>query len=229
MPRHTHLLRRGSQYYINVRVPKDLRTILKKDTVRKSLHTSDPREAVQRVRIESVRVHDEFEQLRAKPTENTERTDLSAISEGEAYNIAVRHFTELEKMSEHWWENEVPQLEEWQLDEALENLRIDEVVYTGGSKHYEAEDGRWFLDSFLRERRASDGDRRRPSATFRESTKGWEAVCGNANDVRDSCTHFARGFKRAETDSRNHHRRHREAVRIASPISEERCAAVSPV
>src|SRR5206468_11973433 len=84
MPRHTHLLRRGSQYYINVRVPKDLRTILKKDTVRKSLHTSDPREAVQRVRIESVRVHDEFEQLRAKPTENTERTDLSAISEGEA-------------------------------------------------------------------------------------------------------------------------------------------------
>lgn len=154
MPRHTHLMRRGSQYYINVRVPKDLRSILKKDTVRKSLHTSDPREAVQRVRIESVRVHDEFEQLRAKPrTENTKPRDLSAISEGEAYKIALRYFTGLEKMSEHWWENELPKLEEWQLEEALENLRMDEVVYTGGSKHCEGEDGRWFLDSFLRERR----------------------------------------------------------------------------
>jgi hypothetical protein len=43
-------------------------------------------------------------------------------------------------MSEHWWENEAPELEEWQLEEALKNFRIDEVVLTGGSKHYE-EDG----------------------------------------------------------------------------------------
>jgi hypothetical protein len=49
MPRHTHLLRGGSQYYVNVRVPRDLRGVVGKDIVRRSLHTSDPREAVRRV------------------------------------------------------------------------------------------------------------------------------------------------------------------------------------
>jgi hypothetical protein len=153
MPRHTHLLRRGSRYYLNARVPKDLRGVLKKSHIRKSLHTSDPREAVQRVRIESVRIHDEFEQLRAKPrSEKTERTDLSAVSEGEAYRIASRYFSALDKMSEDWWEIEAPKLDQEQLKEALDILRIDEVVLTGGSKHYEEEDGSFFLNSFLRER-----------------------------------------------------------------------------
>src|SRR5262249_42742459 len=141
MPRHTHLLRRGSQYYVNVRVPKELRGILKKDIIRRSLHTSDPREAVQRVRIESVRIHDQFERLREKSmNEKTQPRDLSAISEREAYSIALRYFTELEKISEHWWENEAPRLEREQVQEALDTLRIDEVVYTGGSKHYAQED-----------------------------------------------------------------------------------------
>jgi Domain of unknown function (DUF6538) len=66
MPRHTHLLRRGSQYYVNVRVPTNLRGILKKDIIRRSLQTSGWREAVQRVRIESLRIHAEFEEARAK-------------------------------------------------------------------------------------------------------------------------------------------------------------------
>ena len=65
MPRHTHLLRRGSQYYVNVRVPKDLRGILNKEIIRRSLQTSDLGEAVRRVRLESVRIHDEFETLRS--------------------------------------------------------------------------------------------------------------------------------------------------------------------
>src|SRR5262249_51071550 len=104
MPRHTHLLRRGSQYYVNVRVPKNLREILKKDIIRKSLHTSDPHEAVRRVRLESVKIHDKFETLRAKSNvPKTQPRDLSAIPEREAYNIAFRYFTGLEKMSEYWW------------------------------------------------------------------------------------------------------------------------------
>jgi hypothetical protein len=154
MPRHTHLLRRGSQYYVNVRVPKDLRGILNKEIIRRSLQTSDLGEAVRRVRLESVRIHDEFETLRAKSRpEKTQPTSLSAISEREAYTIALRYFTGLEKMSEHWWENEAPKLEEWHFQQALDNLRTDEVVYTGGSQHYRQEDGSSSLDSFLRERR----------------------------------------------------------------------------
>ena len=152
MPRHTHLLRRGSQYYVNVRVPKDLRGLLKKSHIRKSLGTSDSREAVQRVRIESVRIHDEFEQMRAKlRAANKEPRDVSAISEGDAYKIALRYFNALEKMSEDWWENEAPKLEKEQLDEAFYNLATDEVVFTGGSEHYRGEDGSLSLNAFLRE------------------------------------------------------------------------------
>ena len=39
MPRDTHLLRRGSQYYVNVRVPKELRSVLEKDIIRRSLRS----------------------------------------------------------------------------------------------------------------------------------------------------------------------------------------------
>ena len=154
MPRHTHLLRRASRYYVNVKVPKDLRDTLKKDIIRKSLNTSDPREAVQRVRIESARIHDEFEKLRGKSrTDAAPPRDLSAISDNEAYNIVFRYFTRLEKVSEDWWTNEASKLEGEELGEALDNLRTDEVVLTGGSKHYQDEDGSFFLNSFLREQR----------------------------------------------------------------------------
>jgi hypothetical protein len=66
MPRHTHLLRRGSRYYLNVKVPKDLRGVLKKDIIRKALNTSDPHEAVRKVRLGSLRVHAESVILRAR-------------------------------------------------------------------------------------------------------------------------------------------------------------------
>jgi integrase len=154
MPRHTHLLRRGSRYYVNVKVPKDLLGRLKKDIIRKSLNTSDPREAVHRVRIEGAKIHDQFEKLRGNlRADAAPPRDLSAISENEAYNIVFRYFTGLEKISEGWWENEAPKLEVEQLAEALDNLRADEVVLTGGNEHYQEEDGSFFLNSFLREQR----------------------------------------------------------------------------
>jgi hypothetical protein len=154
MPRHTHLLRRGSRYYINVKVPKDLRGDLKKEIIRKSLDTSDSREAIQRVRIESLRIHAEFEELRAQSrAEKPQPTDLSAISEHEAYNIAIRYLRELEEMSERWWETEGSKLEEEELEDALYTLRVDQGVLSGGGKHYEQEDGTFFLDAFMHKRR----------------------------------------------------------------------------
>lgn len=154
MPRHTHLLHRSSRYYVNVRVPKDLRGVLKKEIIRRALKTSDYKEAVRRVRIEAFRIHAEFEEARAKSRpEKTKPTDLSAISEGEAYNIALRYFNGLERMSEDWWEKTGRYLEPEQIEETLDTLRIDEVVLTGGSQHYQEEDGSSFLDPFLREHR----------------------------------------------------------------------------
>lgn len=100
MPRHTHLLRRGSRYYLNVKVPKDLRGVLKKRLIRKALKTSDPREAARLVRLESLRVHADFENERAKlRASKSERAKLraeqgsppqplSAISAREAHSMA---------------------------------------------------------------------------------------------------------------------------------------------
>ena len=64
MPRHTHLLRRGSRYYLNVKVPLDLRPSYAKELIRKALHTSDPHEARRRVQFEAFRLDSEFEAKR---------------------------------------------------------------------------------------------------------------------------------------------------------------------
>jgi hypothetical protein len=154
MPRHTHLLRRGSRYYLNVKVPKDLRGVLKKDIIRKALKTSEPREAARRVRLESLRIHAEFENLRRKlRAKNAPPKRLSAISTGDAYNLVFRHFSQLEQMSEEWWEREGINLDEPELSEALYNLRIDEVALTGGNQNYEEDDGAHYLNLFLRQQR----------------------------------------------------------------------------
>jgi hypothetical protein len=86
MPRHTHLLRRGSRYYLNVKVPNDLREVFKREIIRKALNTSDPHEAVLRVRLEGLRVQADFENERAKLRRKSEAPrKLSEISTRDAY------------------------------------------------------------------------------------------------------------------------------------------------
>src|SRR6266568_4362435 len=156
MPRQTHLLRRGSRYYLNVKVPKDLHRIIKKEIIRKALNTSDPHEAARKVRLESLRVHADFENERAKlRTRNAPPKQLSTISTDDAYNLVFRYFKALEQISEHWWEGEASKLDEQQIGDALDALRIDEVVLTGGNQNYQQEDGSHFLDLFLREQRTA--------------------------------------------------------------------------
>jgi hypothetical protein len=134
MPRQTHLLRRGSRYYLNVKVPKDLRAVFKQPIIRKALNTSDPHEAARRVRFESLRVHADFENEQTKLRADTVLPkQLSAISTGDAYDLVFRYFKGLEEMSEHWWENKARKLNELELGDALDYLRIDEVALTGGN------------------------------------------------------------------------------------------------
>jgi len=154
MPRHTHLMRRGSRYYFNAKVPKDLRGVLRKHIIRKALNTSDPHEAVRKVRLESLRIHAEFENVRRKlQSENAPPKQLAAISPSEAREMVFGYFTSLEKMSENWWEETGRYLEPEEIEETLDTLRIDEVVLTGRSQHYQEEDGSSFLNLFLREHR----------------------------------------------------------------------------
>ena len=67
MPKHPRLQKRGSRYYLRVKVPADLRDTLGKREVREALKTSDPREALKLVRKRSAEVDEVFDAHRQKP------------------------------------------------------------------------------------------------------------------------------------------------------------------
>jgi integrase len=61
----THLIKRGSRYYIRRRVPSDLAAIVGKVEITRALGTSERREAERLCRIESVKLDTEWSELRA--------------------------------------------------------------------------------------------------------------------------------------------------------------------
>ncbi|WP_366825012.1 DUF6538 domain-containing protein [Bosea sp. (in: a-proteobacteria)] len=62
--RPEHLLLRGNIWWLRVRVPDELRSIIGKVEIRRSLKTSDATEAKRRVRIERVKTEAEFDDAR---------------------------------------------------------------------------------------------------------------------------------------------------------------------
>jgi hypothetical protein len=150
MPRHTHLLRRGSRYYLNVKVPKELRAVLKKELIRKALKTSDPQEAARMVRFESLQLDAVFDRERAK-LRGTKPVphQVHSISKQEAHDLVFRWFIELEEISESWWENEGRHMDA--IGETLDILRVDAAALQG-SPNYCEDDGSADLDAFLRSR-----------------------------------------------------------------------------
>ena len=144
MPRHTHLLRRGSRYYLNVKVPKDLRAALGKELIRKALRTSEYREAVSEVRFEAYKLDAEFaakrREMQNAKSASTPPPKLSDLSDREVHDIVRRFFIGLEKISEEWCDDARDFSEEQRAD-LLDNLRIDECAYAGASKQYEPDVG----------------------------------------------------------------------------------------
>ena len=53
---HTCLVKRGSIFYVRVRVPRELLPLYDKPEIKYSLKTSNGKEAVRRVRIELARI-----------------------------------------------------------------------------------------------------------------------------------------------------------------------------
>lgn len=148
MPRHTHLLRRGSRYYLNVKVPKELRRVLKKELIRKALKTSDPNEAARMVRFESLQLDAVFERERAKLRGTSAAPkQIDSISKQEAHDLVFQWFIELEEMSETWWENEGRNMDA--IAETLDVLRVDAAALQG-SPNYREDDGSGDLDAFLK-------------------------------------------------------------------------------
>ena len=112
MPRQSGLLLRGGRYYLNMRVPTELRPLYgKREIVRKSLGTSDYRAAVGKVRFEAFKLDAEFEAKR-RELESAERASalpsaVCELSEREAHEMVMRFFVSREKLAEEWCENEV--------------------------------------------------------------------------------------------------------------------------
>lgn len=156
MPRHSGLLERKGRFYLNVRVPKDLLPAYGgKQIIRKSLRTSDRREAKIRVREEAFKLDSEFlEKRRAlerAEQKTTPKRAVSSITDREAHDLVFRFFIELEKESEEFWAKGSDGLDSSDREEVLEDLRFWTMIYSGGSKDYEGDDGSRDLDSLLKE------------------------------------------------------------------------------
>ena len=145
MPRHTHLMRRNSRYYLNVKVPKDLREVMGKELIRKSLGTSDPREAARRVRFESLKLDALFdaerEKLNAEKTKAASLRKRTEFSDRELHNIVSRFFVAIEQDSENWWQTKGRKLRDDELDEVRDTFETDLTVCKGGSPQYMEHDG----------------------------------------------------------------------------------------
>jgi hypothetical protein len=151
MPKHSKLLRRGSRYYLNVRVPKDLIPYYgKKEIIRKSLGTSDYREATSRVVFEAFKLDSEFKVKRRELEAAPPLPVIRTLSDHEAHDMVFGWFIEREKLSEDWYFETGCKMDEQEIDEALDNLRIDETVFNGGGKNYQGEDASGEVDMFLK-------------------------------------------------------------------------------
>lgn len=99
--RPEHLQLRGSTWWLRVRVPDDLRPIIGKLEIRRTLGTSDTAEAKRRVRIERIKVEAEFDDARA--TLERRRAAVGApaaqitLTEEQVWALATRWFVEQER------------------------------------------------------------------------------------------------------------------------------------
>jgi hypothetical protein len=126
VPRHTRLQKRGSRYFLRVRVPTDLRSVIGKREIRKALGTSDPREALRRVRRASVEADALFETDRVRTAPDA--SDRFPASEADLERLVLQAF----HASEHPNLTTFLQTPEGDFEEILSGLRDDESVYRGG-------------------------------------------------------------------------------------------------
>ncbi len=108
MPHQSGLLYRKGRYYLNIRVPKDLRSLFgQTEIIRKALKTSDYHEAVREVRYQAGQMEAHFAErrraMKAKASK-PEREKLNELSTREAHNLVFRFLIGLKKSTEKWWE-----------------------------------------------------------------------------------------------------------------------------
>ncbi len=156
MPKQQGLLRRGGRFYVNIKVPKDLRAAMGKEHIRAALKTSDYREACRRVVYENMRWKTVFDEERGKlaaneaPEQKRKRVLLS-LTEREAHEIAARYLIRLEKEFREWWQGEGQEMGDEDRLRVIHDTATEVEVYAGGSEVHRPESGAETVHSCLNE------------------------------------------------------------------------------
>lgn len=156
MPRQQGLLQRGSRWYSNIKVPKDLQGAFGKEHIREALGTSDYREACRIISYEKARWMACFDSERKKlarlhPSASPQSAPriLTALSKREGFEIATRYLATRETGFREWMDNEGRFLPSGEMDEVRSNLGWDVHHFTGGSDFHPSPDGADELKRFL--------------------------------------------------------------------------------
>jgi integrase len=132
VPRHPRLQKRGSRFFLRVKVPTDLRSIIGKREIRKALRTSDPREALKAVRKASAETDAMFDAVRGKVS-----AKVAALIPASAVDLERIIRQEFHEMEVRRLQRDV-EADEYDAEEILEILREDEAVL---SRRYNEENG----------------------------------------------------------------------------------------
>lgn len=158
MARQQGLLRRGTRWYSNIKVPLDLQEALGKTHVRESLGTSDYREAARRIAYEKARWVALFDTERKKLRVNTPRSApqkkrlLTAVTRQEAFQLSARYLATREHKFKEWMQTEGRHLPPHELDDIRSSISEDEGMLADGEEFRgNPLDGTVELQSFLDE------------------------------------------------------------------------------
>ncbi len=155
VPGHTRLYRRhNGVYYIRAKVPKVLRPIVNRTEIRKSLATADYRQALAKVKVESIRVDILFRDARAMLTPQTPAP--ARLSQDEMIWLVSDWLVKEECRAEEWTERELPALAPLEKEDIADSLKCDAAVLTKSPAFacYD-DDGSTELDALL----SGDGKR----------------------------------------------------------------------
>lgn len=157
MSRQQGLLKRGSRWYSNIKIPKDLQGAFGKQHIRETLGTSDYREACRIISYEKARWMACFDSERKKlarlspsTTSQSPPRILTTLSKREGFEIATRYLATREEGFRKWMDNEGRTLPAWEMDEVKSTLGWDVHFFVGGDDSYPPQDGTDELNQFLK-------------------------------------------------------------------------------
>lgn len=133
MSKQSHLLRREGHFYVNRKVPKDLVPVLGVHLIRYALGTSEHKQAVERVRLESAKIDARFAAARRKLNGHRLTHPVTNLTETEVEQMALLWFSDRERSARDAEVNTAPQVGR---DDALREAAMDQVTLSDPDDSY---------------------------------------------------------------------------------------------